>query len=98
MFCLDSLSFYCKLLHAGLSYQDRAHGMNTEAEIRLFVIKCILKGRGMAANERSKDNEMYTSSSVGQILLHFRSAAAQVIIIGSVLLNQFGSLNAVSDV
>lgn len=35
----------------------------------------------MAGDERSKDNEMCTSSSVGQILLHFRSATVQVIII-----------------
>lgn len=62
-----------------------------------FVFKCILKGRGMARNTESKDNGMYNASSVGQFLLHFRSAIVQVIIIWSVLLNQFGSLNTVSN-
>lgn len=52
----------------------------------------------MARNKGSKDNGMYNSSSVGQFLLHFRSAVVQVIIIWSVLLNQFGSLNTVSNV
>lgn len=52
----------------------------------------------MARNEGSEDNGMYSSSSLGQFLLHFRSAIAQVIIIWSVLLNQFGSLNTVSNV
>jgi len=63
-----------------------------------FVIKCILKGRDMARNEGSKVNGMYNSSSLGEFLLHFRSAVVQDIIIRSVLLNQFGSLNTVSNV
>lgn len=63
-----------------------------------FVIKCILKGRDMARNEGPQDNGMCNSSSVGQFLLHFRSAVVQVIIMWSVLLNQFGSLNTASNV
>jgi len=52
----------------------------------------------MARNEGSKVNGMYNSSSLGEFLLHFRSAVVQDIIIRSVLLNQFGSLNTVSNV
>lgn len=52
----------------------------------------------MARHEGSRDNGMCNSSSVGQFLLHFGSAIVQVIIIWSVLLNQFGSLNTVFNV
>lgn len=52
----------------------------------------------MSGNEGSKDNGVYNSSSVGQFLLHFRSAIVQVISIWSVLLNQFGSPNTASNV
>lgn len=52
----------------------------------------------MARKEGSKDNGMYNSSSVGQFLLRFRSAIARVIIIGSVLLDQFGNLSTASNV
>lgn len=65
---------------------------------RKFFIKCIIKGRDMARNEGSKDNGMDHSSSVGQFLLHFRSAIARVIIIRSVLLDQFGNLSTESNV
>lgn len=65
---------------------------------RNFVIKCILEGMDMTRNEGSKDNGMDHSSSVGQFLLHFRSAIARVIIIGSVLLDQFGNLSTASHV
>lgn len=62
-----------------------------------LVTKCILKWRDTAGKERPKDNGMY-SSSAGQFLLPFRSAVVQVVIIWSVLLNQFGSLNTVANV
>lgn len=52
----------------------------------------------MARNKGSKDNGMDHSSSVGQFLLHFRPAIVRVIIIGSVLLDQFGNLGTAPNV